>query len=69
MNFDAMILTVNDRKGQKDRTVPISEAASVVAEVLDKFGSETISMAYAAESANINALLQDLKPRFVIRVL
>ena len=39
----------------------ISQAASVVAEVLDKFGSETISMAYANESANINALLQDLK--------
>ncbi len=56
-----MILTVHDRKGQKDRTEPIPEAASVVAEVLDKFGSETIGMAYATESANINAMLQDLK--------
>ncbi len=40
---------------------PISQAASVVAEELDKYGSETISMAYANESANINAMLQDLK--------
>ena len=48
---------------------PISQAASVVAEELDKYGFETINLAYAAESANINAMLQDLKPRFVIRVL
>ncbi len=39
----------------------ISEAASVVAVELDKYGFEIIDMAYATESANINALLKDLK--------
>ncbi len=39
----------------------ISKAASIVAEVLDKYGLETVDMAYATESANINALLQDFK--------
>lgn len=39
----------------------ISEAATLVANELDKYGFETIEMAYATESANINALLQDLK--------
>ncbi len=44
----------------------ISQAASVVAEELDKYGFETISLAYSAESANINALLQDLKKTDVV---
>lgn len=39
----------------------ISEAASVIADLLDGYGLETIDMAYANESANINALLQDFK--------
>ena len=39
----------------------ISKPAMVVADELDKYGFETIDMAYATESANINALLQDLK--------
>ena len=37
------------------------QAALVIADVLDKHGFETINLAYAAESANINALLLDLK--------
>jgi len=39
----------------------ISKAAMVVAVELDKYGFETIDMAYATESASINALVQDLK--------
>jgi hypothetical protein len=39
----------------------ISAAGSVVAAELDKYGFEIINLAYAVESANINALLQDLK--------
>ena len=39
----------------------IGQAASVVAAELDKYGFEIIDMGYATESANINALLQDLK--------
>lgn len=39
----------------------ISEAASLVAAELDKYGFEIINLGYAIESANINALLQDLK--------
>ena len=39
----------------------ISKAATVVAVELDKYGFETIDMAYATESASINAMLQDLK--------
>ena len=39
----------------------ISQAASVIAAELDKYGFEIINIGYTAESANINALLQDLK--------
>ena len=39
----------------------ISNAATVIADELDKYGFEIIDLAYATESANINALLQDLK--------
>lgn len=47
----------------------ISNAASVVAEVLDKYGFEIIDMAYATESANINALLKDLKKKKVAEAI
>ena len=47
----------------------ISEAASVVAEELDKYGFETIDMAFATESANINALLKDLKKKKVAEAI
>jgi hypothetical protein len=44
----------------------VSNAAARVAVELDKYGFETIDLAYAAESANINALVQDLeKPEVV----
>lgn len=39
----------------------VKEAAKQVDKELDKYGFETIKLAYDEESANINALLQDLK--------
>ncbi len=47
----------------------ISEAASVIAKELDKYGFEIIDMAYATESANINALLKDLKKKKVAEAI
>jgi hypothetical protein len=44
----------------------VSNAAARVAVELDKYGFETIDLAYAAESANINALVQDLKKPEVV---
>lgn len=49
--------------------VAISEAAAVVAVELDKYGFEIIDMAYATESANINALLSDLKKKKVAEAI
>jgi len=39
----------------------ISTAALLISDELDKYGYDTINMAYGTESANINALLQDMK--------
>lgn len=44
----------------------VSESAACVALELDKYGFETIDMAHATESANINALLKDLKKPEVV---
>ncbi len=49
--------------------VTISAAAAVVAEEIDKYGFEIIDMAYATESANINALLRDLKKKKVAEAI
>ena len=40
---------------------PIKNAALTVMEVLDNYGLDTVSLSYADESANINALLEDFK--------
>jgi hypothetical protein len=40
---------------------PISMAASIISPELNKYGFEIINLAYATKSANINAMLQDLK--------
>lgn len=48
------------------RDAQIKEAAKVIDKELDKYGFETINLAFSTESTNINALLKDLnKPKVV----
>ena len=58
---------VNAKKLWPDEA--IKSAAARVAVELEKYGFKTIDLAYATESANINALLVDLKKPEVVKAI